>query len=217
MVTGLSRKEVARIKALETPEDEAVMQQYNRAARVISGWVRDQQFHNHRNEPADLVLEGDKKSFSSLVKAYSGDMPARAILDELVRVKAVELVNDKVSLLTHGYIPAEGESEKLQILGMDVALLINTIDHNISNKTESAYFQRKVSYDNLPAEALSKLRDMNEEKAQELLEYLDNYLVTQDRDSNPEVKGSGRKRAGVGIYYFEEDMPDKMAEEKEND
>ena len=216
IVTGLSRKEVARVQAIETREDEAVMQQYNRAARVISGWVRDQQFHKQENEPADLMLEGDDKSFASLVKIYSGDMPSRAILDELLRVKAVELIDNKVRLLTHAYIPAEGESEKLHILGTDVALLINTIDHNISNKTEPAYFQRKVAYDNLPEEGLAQLRNMSQEKAQALLEHIDKYLATQDRDSNPESKGTGCKRAGLGIYYFEEDMSNKKAEEKEN-
>lgn len=215
IVTGLSRKEVARVQAIEKNADEAVMQQYNRAAKVISGWVRDQQFHNQENEPSDLLLEGDEKSFASLVKTYSGDIPSRAVLDELLRVKAVELIDNKVHLLTHAYIPAAGESEKLQILGTDVALLINTIDHNISNKTEPTYFQRKVAYDNVPEKGLAQLRNMSEEKAQALLEHIDKYLATQDRDSNPESDGAGYKRAGLGIYYFEEDMSENKAKEKE--
>ena len=35
----------------------------------------------------------------------------------------------------------------------------------------------------------------------------------QDRDLNPSRKGTGRKRVGIGIYYFEEDL-DKRSEEK---
>jgi len=95
VLTGLSRKEVARVQAIDAPDDEAIVQQYNRAARVISGWVRDAAFNDFDGNPALLPFEGDK-SFASLVKAYSGDMPARAILDELLRVKAVRVVDDNV-------------------------------------------------------------------------------------------------------------------------
>ena len=31
-------------------------------------------------------------------------------------------------------------------------------------------------------------------------------LAAQDRDLNPRKGGTGRKRIGIGIYYFEEDM-----------
>lgn len=212
VLTGLSRKEVSRVQSIETPDDESVIQQYNRAARVISGWLRDEQFNDTHGEAAILPLEG-KNSFAELVKAYSGDMPSRAILDELVRVKAVEQENDHVRLLTHGYVPLEGEEEKLNILGIDVALLLNTIDHNIENTTrdsmEEPYYQRKVAYNNLPEEMLPQLRELSRKKSQELLEEIDRYLVLHDRDSNPQSTGSGRKHAGLGIYYFEEDIPEE--------
>ncbi|MEJ2141109.1 MAG: DUF6502 family protein [Gammaproteobacteria bacterium] len=204
IITGLSRKEVSRIQAIETPDDEGVVQKYNRAARVISGWLRDKRFNKSDGKPEILPLEGEN-SFAELVKAYSGDIPSRAVLDELERVKAVELVDGKVRLLTHAYVPAEGEEEKLHILGTDVALLINTINHNLENAQEPQ-FQRKVAYDNLPEEILPQLREVSREKAQALLEELDRQLVKHDRDSNPDSKGSGRKRAGLGIYYFEEDV-----------
>ena len=205
VLTGLSRKEVSRIQSIDTPDDEAVVHQYNRAARVISGWLRDEQFNDANSEPAVLPLEGEN-SFAELVKAYSGDMPARAILDELVRVKAVEVEGEEVKLLTHAYVPTEGEEEKLHILGTDVALLINTIDHNLESTEGVPHFQRKVAYDNLPEEVLPLLRNISREKGQAILEELDRHLVKHDRDSNPEVTGSGRKRAGLGIYYFEEDV-----------
>jgi hypothetical protein len=42
------------------------------------------------------------------------------------------------------------------------------------------------------------------ENGQKLLEHLDGRISQVDRDINPEVHGTGRMRAGVGIYYFEE-------------
>lgn len=208
VVTGLTRKEVARIKGIDTPDDTDAEQQYNRAARVIGGWLRDRRFSAQDGSPALLPFDGHA-SFSELVKAYSGDMTARSILDELVRVGAVERTQEgRIRLLVSAYVPVGSDAGKLHILGSDVALLIGTIDHNM-HETQQPRFQRKVAYDNLPAEALPKLRELTHEHAQALLQEIDRYLSQQDRDINPEVHGTGRKHAGIGIYYFEEDTPEE--------
>ncbi|MBD3608945.1 MAG: hypothetical protein HUJ30_00170 [Gammaproteobacteria bacterium] len=205
-VTGLNRKEVSRVQSLEHPNDMEKEKRHNRAARVISGWIRDEDFL-HSGEPRKLSFDGDSPNFSELVKAYSGDIPARAILDELSRVGAVSILDGNViKLNTHGYIPSTGEQDKLHILGGDVADLVNTIDHNLQAKANEPFYQRKVYYDNLPEEALPRLKQMAAEQGQALLEEANKYLATQDRDMNPDNQGSGRKRAGIAVYYFEEDV-----------
>jgi hypothetical protein len=207
ILSGLSRKEVARLRQLHLWDDHEAIQQYHRAARVISAWVRDPDFHDARGQPAPLPVEGDDTSFSVLVRRYSGDMPVRAILDELLRVRAVEPLEDgRLRLLARSYVPVDGEVEKLGILGTDVADLIATIDWNLRCPPADAYFQRKVHYDNLPAEVIPEIRTQARERAQALIEQLDLWMAARDRDVNPTVQGSGRKRAMLGIYYFEEDF-----------
>ncbi|MDH5359121.1 MAG: DUF6502 family protein [Gammaproteobacteria bacterium] len=204
VLTGLNRKEVSKQQAILQPEDEEQGRHYNRAARVISGWISNQKYMSGDNEPAVLAFDGDDISFSNLVKEHSGDIPARAILDELLRVGAVSMLEDnRIQIKTRAYIPQTGEEEKLHILGTDVSDLIATIDHNLSGK-DAPRFQRKVAYDNLPQEAIPLLQQMVEEKGQKLLEELNDWLMTQDRDSNPSTSGSGKKRAGVAVYYFEQ-------------
>lgn len=61
-------------------------------------------------------------------------------------------------------------------------------------------------YDNLPGEIIPRLRRLTEDQGQALLEELDRFLSRYGRDTNPESEGTGRKRAGIGIYYFEEDQ-----------
>jgi hypothetical protein len=92
---------------------------------------------------------------------------------------------------------------KVHILGTDVSNLISTIGHNLSADESQRFFQRKVSYDNLPREILPVFHSMAALSSQKLLEDLDKFLAANDRDTNPEVKGSGRHNAGLGIYYFE--------------
>jgi hypothetical protein len=206
VITGLTRKEVSRLQKIKTPDDSAIANQYNRAARVISGWLRDKDFLNKKGHPADLHFDAGRHNFSDLVKKHSGDIPPRAILDELLRVGSVALdEKGKIHLLTDGFVPRTGEKDKLHILGTDVQFLLSTIDYNLKQESQTPRFQRKVAYNNLPAEALPEFRQLSAEKAQALLIELDRYLSKRDRDLNPEMKGTGRKLAGVGIYYFEQD------------
>jgi hypothetical protein len=209
VLTGLNRKEVAKLFSLNEPVDRESSKTYNRLTRVITAWNRDCEFSNKRGGPASLEIKGDGPSFSELVRRYSGDMTPRAMLDELLRIGAVKLLRDgRVKLKMRSYVPGSGDGVKIHILGRDVGLLIATIDHNLQNgdtaKGDNSFFQRKVLYDNLPVETLPEFRSMAAENAQRLLEKFNAWLSDHDRDNNPEVKGAGRYVAGVGIYYFEE-------------
>ena len=214
IITGLTRKEVSRIQGLSEIENEETIERYNRAARVVSGWVRDSRFLDSTGQPAVLPVEGNGVSFSELVRHFSGDMPVRAVLDELDRVGVIDHLPDgRIRLLSRAYIPVTGEVDKLGILGTDVRDLICTIDNNITREADQRLLQRKVSYDNLPAEILPELRQLSAQKGQVLLEELDSWLSQHDRDNNPSVSGTGRHRAGIGIYYFEEDSTEEGREE----
>ena len=216
VITGLSRKEVLRVQRMPVQDDSALADRYNRGARVVSGWLRDPDFLDSHKQPAALAIEGPAPSFAELVRRYSGDVPVRAILDELARVGAVEhLADGRLRLSNRGYIPATGEIEKIGILGTDVAALVSTIDHNLGSERSDARFQRKVAYDNLSEEAVAEFKLLAAERAQELLELLDGWLSVRDRDVNPQASGTGRKQAGLGIYYFEEDCSGGLPGEEE--
>jgi hypothetical protein len=208
VITGLTRKEVARLAVAPPPDDEMASGKYNRAARVLTGWLRDPRF-TAEGEPIELAIEGDGPSFSELVRRHSGDMPVRAVLDELVRVGAVAEAGGRVRLVSRGYVPSRGELDKIHILGTDVHQLVATIDHNLQQGAVDPRFQRKVAYDNLPVEAVAEFRRLSAVRSQQLLEEYDRFLAQHDRDANPNAAGTGRKRAGVGIYYFEDDIPEE--------
>lgn len=205
ILTGLTRKEVQRLLTAPAGAEQGATEEYHRAARVITGWVRDPDFGDGKGHPLPLRLNERRASFSELVKRYSGDIPVRAMLDELLRVGAVKQMKDgRICLLTHAYVPQKGTAEKLQVLGTDTADLIDTIDHNVHQNPSKARFQRKVMYDNVPVEAAQAFHILASAQGQELLEALDRWLSQRDRDVNPAIKGTGRVRVGLGIYHFEE-------------
>lgn len=206
ITTGLTRKDVAQLRQSEAGA-ELSETKYNRGVRVISAWLSDAEFLDAQGDPAVLLLQGQGKSFEALVSRYSGDMPYRAMLKEFEHSGLVQLSDDgKVSLLSDAYIPKQDEAEKLAILGSDVSLLINTIDHNLQRTDETPYFQRKVSYDNLPSHAVEAFKEMVSQDSMALLLKFNKWLAEHDRDSNPESQGTGKITAGVGIYYFEQSI-----------
>jgi len=213
VITGLSRKEISRVKETAGSDDDISVQRYNRAARVIGGWINDPKFNDESGDPGDLDVDNGEISFAELVRLYSGDVPARAILDELVRVGSVTRTGEgRVRLLARAYVPQTGETDKISILGTDAADLMSTIDHNMTDGNKEPMFQRKVSYDNLPVEAVVEIRKLSAKHAQELLELLSRRIAEHDRDVNPEAGGTGRLRAGVGVYYFEENVGEARGE-----
>ena len=209
-ITGLSRKEVKKAMSMNELNLDLVSQQYNRAARVISGWIRDKQFLDKKGSPIELDIEKGDISFSVLVKRYSGDIPPRAIADELIRVGAIKcLKNGKIKLIKRAYIPEKNIDEKLYILGSDVSDLIETIYHNIFLEKSDAFFQRKVSYDAIPESFLEQVKEIINKGAQTCLEDLDKKIVKYDSDLNKNLNKIGRCRAGLGIFYFQEEKKDE--------
>lgn len=207
VVTGLTRKEVSRLRKTKNRES-APVERYNRAARVVSAWVREDAYRDASGRPMALPAEG-RRSFAELVRRHGGDVPSRAVLDELVRVGAVAHTRDgRLRLVTRAYVPRSGDEEKLAILGTDVADLVSSVGHNLACAPEDAFFQRKVAYDNLVEPCLPELRDRARRRSQALLEQLDSFMARHDRDTNPKTRGDGGNRAVLGIYYYEEPAED---------
>ena len=209
-ITGLSRKDVLRLQKQAQAGEKNLTDQHNRATRVISAWIREADFLDKRGRPAALPFEGVERSFTTLVKQFSGDIPPRTILDELIYSGSVKLLKDKrIQLVCNAYIPAADNLGKVRILGTDTRDLIATIGHNLDSSSEDAYFQRKVTYDNIPEDAIEKIKQIIVQKGQSALESMNKDMAKYDRDSNPDLKGTGRKRAGICIFYFEDNLDNK--------
>jgi hypothetical protein len=210
VITGLNRKEVRRVCQIPQPEDQVSAERYNRAARVIAGWRRDKAYLTKSGKPAVIPITGKGATFQNLVKRYSGDMPFRAILDEVIRIGSSSLTRtNRIRLLTRAYLPENDEAMKIHILGTDVGHLVSSIEHNLAPDERGPFFQRKVMYDNLPDDAIPQFRKYSAALSQRLLEKLDSYLSKRDRDVNPSIQGKGRNTAGIGIYYFEKHPSNK--------
>lgn len=131
-------------------------------------------------------------------------MPLRVALDELLRVGAIVRQPDgRLAPVTRAYVPQLSQAEKLELLGADVADLVDTIDHNLQRGATDPRFQRKVAYQSIATKHLPAFREISATQAQALLEKLDRWLAEYDQigPGEPHVP---RAHVDLGIYYMEE-------------
>lgn len=202
ILTGLTRKEVKRLSEQAVEDSLNEEKRYNRAIRVISGWLNDARFCSSDKVPLPLPLEGNTGSFTELVKSYSGDVPVQAMLTELMVSRSVEQRDDFVYLVRHAYVPSDDPIENIHILGTDVEELIATIDHNLTHNSQQLRFQRKVSNENLSSAHLKSFQQLSAKEAQWLLERLDSWLTEHEHDAESETDQKPVKVC-MGIYYYE--------------
>lgn len=210
VITGLNRKEVARLRGSDPLSTEGEIQ-WNRAATVLGGWLRDQTFLDKKGDPLDLPFDGEGPTFQTLVKRYSGDMQPRAVVDELLRVGAVESVDGRLRMTTRGYVPSGDPESVADILGIDTAEFIETVDHNMTS--EAKLFQMKVLSTNVPARFLEEFNAYSRRLSRPVLEELNRWLA--ERDMKQDWTGDDERVVlGLGIYQVnrQAERPDSEAE-----
>ena len=210
ILTGLTRKEVAKQKAiLDGGAEIQDISNLNRVTRVLLGWHTDPDYTGPYGVPLELQFDStDGVGFTALVRKYSGDMAARAMLDELLRVGAVEkIAAGSFKILTRAYVPESLHADALERLGGVIKNFVTTVEFNTEKSAPgSGRFERVVFADNgLKLELLPSFDRLLRTKGQQLLVELDNWLGAQEPTDADENNSVGTVRTGVGIYHFIEE------------
>ena len=218
VLTGINRKDVAALQK-QAGEDQGFQpRHHNRVYRVTNGWLIDPDF-NIAGEPKELPIDDEGNiNFAELVRRYSGDVTVKALLDEMLRLGAIKISENSVRLVNKAYVP--DDKDRFRIAGQAAYDLLNTLDYNLSDKDSPNRIQRMVAYDDIPLEHLEKIRQMSGQEIQQLLLRINSWLAEHDRSLSKDINGTGRVRAGVGIYYFEEALSDEVTsaeQSNEND
>lgn len=201
ILTGLTRKEVARLKATDYGRLESEQKDVHRVARVLDGWHLDPEYTGPYGMPLEIPFEAEKGlSFTELVRRYSGDMSPRAMLDELLRVGAArEIDNGWLRVLSRSYIPESLAPEALERTARIVENFLNTVEINLKKeKSGAGRFERIVLTDHaLSKEQLLLFESFLRRRGQEFLEELDDWL----NDLGP-ANAEPTWFSGVGLYHF---------------
>ncbi len=207
VITGLTRVDVDRLQKMAPPYEASRYQEYQRAAKVLSGWARDEEFRGSDGKPRRLPFDGNS-SFSALVERFSGGTPPRAVLDELVRVRAVRRCDDgSVELISPQYVPVSGQDslDHMDILGHAGGALVATIAHNTDPDCVETRLQGQAFNDKIPASALAEVAAHIKQRGRELVFEIDDYLYQCARADSGD--GEPTVEAGLGVYFFANPPP----------
>lgn len=214
ILTGLSRKEVVRLRQLLEDDTTSMKQAPNRAQRVVQGWVHDKEFLDTKKNPKVLPVKGGKGSFVELVKRYSGDITFGAILEELNRIGVTrQPEKGMVELIETAYIPNEDNLEQVRILSMCVSDMFKTAVSNIDSDVEDKRFQRQVTYNLFDQNTADEFRVYSTEKAVAFIDDLNRFLAKKRAKAGKKTRGKSM-RIGMGVYHVEEAQSSVKADKK---
>ncbi|MDZ7771005.1 MAG: DUF6502 family protein [Woeseiaceae bacterium] len=92
VMTGLTRKEVRRLRDKSAAGEETVVLRSAPMAIILHRWFTEDSFIDEHGLPLALPFESSdgSPSFSGLVRRFGGDVPPGAMRTELKRIKAVD-------------------------------------------------------------------------------------------------------------------------------
>lgn len=216
ILTGIPKREVARIRALDGELDEGVG--LNQIARVLQGWSQDPQFLGPYGLPLEVPFSGTRLSFEELVRRYAGDAPPRALLEELIRVRAaLETEDGFVRMLNRTYLPAPLDPLGLERLGSVVNYFIDTVDFNLQKKKqgEGRFERYAITMEGLSPERFREFDALIREKGQEFLEKLDDWLGQHETKGGSKLPHPESIKTGIGVFHFIEKSPSPVNDENE--
>jgi len=208
LLTGIHRKEVARLRGAGAPVHETPAT-LSRTSAIIARWLAAPEFTDAKGEPLPLprTAPGDAASFEQLVASITKDVRPRAVLDEWLDRELVTInERDEIVLMDAAFVPRGGDDLKWHYLGRNLHDHIAAAEQNVSSAAPP-FMERAVHYDGLSPKLARRLEARSRELAMDALK-------TVNREANRALardKG-GKSRWNFGVYVYRED-PDGAVDE----
>lgn len=202
IATGLTRAEVKRIMLSRVGAGTRYIWHRNRAARVLDGWFTDPDFASEKGRPKRIPLRGARSSFESLVSRYGGDIPVRAMLDELIDNGAVTRVGRGLLRVTRrSLVNVELEPLSIEKVGERTRALLTTLVHNLQHP-ESPLLEESVVSRRVAAGVAEYLTNFVTTRATALLQIVGDQFQRPPRKTSTKVRNS--RKLGFAIFLHEE-------------
>ena len=206
VMTGLTRKEVKRIRDLSLENNAVGPSKRSPPADLLHFWHTDPDYCTADGQPNALPFDGEKISFVSLVHRCAGDIPPGAMRTELKRIGAIEEREDcSLVALNRFFIPVD-EGQRLEIgLRMGIGSLASTIAFNADpDRMGPIRFQRVTDSSWIDPDEVPEIQDTLTNQLEEFMTSIDSQMSELETDYG-KVDIKGKKRIGIGLYYFVDD------------
>lgn len=216
LLTGIHRKEVRRLRGAGAPV-RTVPQSVSRTSAIASRWVSDVTFTDADGRPLPLRRNGsepgDGPTFEMLVEGITRDVRPRAVLDDWIERKLVEVDGDgRLRIAEAAFAPRAGDERQLYYFGRNLHDHVAAAVENVLG-AHPRFLERAVHYEGLSAELAETLERRSREIAMEALHQA-------NREAQAAIAGDagGNHRWNFGTYVFAEvDQPPAGSATAEHD
>ena len=208
IMTGLTRKEVSRIRGGSSSAEGPQIVRSTPVSEVLHRWHTDREFLGENGKPRPLDYDCGDVSFTDLVRKYGGDIPPGAMRTELKRIEAIG-INEQGLMIALKRIPySTGMREKLigGLASIIYPAALNMI-HNIECDDDSEWWiNHAVTSKYIDDSDRGRIMTVSSERLKEFSESLDDMYGAYEAINSSSKNGDSSSRAvGVAVFYFEED------------
>ncbi len=209
VMTGLTRKEVRRLRDKISSGNQVDMARVIPPAEILSRWHGDSDYLDSAGRPLTLEFDGATPSFAGLVKKYGGDIPPGAMRTELKRVGAIaENDSGRLTVQMKFFRPFDLDEQMARALSQAMYGLALNIDHNIARDRSETWVERTAFSTRIRAGDNSRVRRISQDRAIEFVESVSDLFSAYETIYSDDEPGTESSTVGVGVYYFETDEQD---------
>ena len=213
VMTGLTRKEVRRLRDQNEDGERSVVLKTTPLTTVLHRWYSEDEYLDEGGRPLPLPFAGEGVSFSSLVRKFGGDIPPGAMRTELKRVGAISEDDDgTIRAIRRAVHPKANHENLCTSLAHGVYPLISSIAHNTNPELDEPTWAQLTAFTaDIRESELSRIRRISVDRLTDVVESFDDvFMAYESIDRDSEASEANRPIA-VGVFYFEERDDDQFA------
>lgn len=207
VMTGLTRKEVRRLRNKVEAGEETEVGRRTPMGVVLHRWYTESEFLTEDGEPRDLRFDGEPNSFSDLVRRYGGDIPPGAMRTELKRINAVVESSNGILKAVKRNVSRPEVHERL-IDGLSIVIypaILALANNTNAENPESTWVMRTAATSRIREKDLPRVRRISSDRLGEFVESIDDLFAAYETLHDDDPSESSEKSIGIGVFYFEED------------
>jgi len=203
VLTGIPRKQVKQVLEMEGIGEFGATQM-TQASLVLAAWFSDESFLNKNGEPRSIKFDNGIGSFTDLARRYGRDIPAGALLKELLRTGAVKQLPDgKYKAKSKTNLAQGSDVESVKRAGAILHHMVSTVVNNLMAEDESQLRLERRSFSiNISSKNIRKFRIFVESEGQRFVERVDEWIT--DHEVAPADDDCSTSIVGAGVYMFED-------------
>lgn len=194
VLSGVHRKDVKVLGA----QTRQLPRPLSIASQVYIRWLASPETTDPSGAPLNLPRFGEAPSFETLAQSVTKNVHPRTILDELLRLKMVELKNDVVSALRDQFVPSEGYDEMASFMSTNLGDHAAACCANLAGQNPP-FLEQTVFADGLTDDSIELLALQARQSWKRM--FNDTVALATQRVERDDLLG-GTMRMRLGVYFY---------------